>query len=223
HRLLGRRGDRLVVGVGVQAVAVVEDRDQRLQGGANVIEIHTTLPIDKDTDLKKLVLAQERFDFFERTKLRALIPEADINLTLPGQYEKLLEHIAVHRYFMGETAAEPVSEEDAVKHWYDDVYTPLAAVIQKDELLADFPGRTTADLYLWIVEHMWYLREGHNKPVTMEEAAQHFTRNYSRTTKQRLRKLLDSMASFVEDVEKNPEPPMSEPPNPEDEAPSEAS
>ncbi len=33
-------GDRLVVGVGVQAVAVVVDRAERLQGGADVVEVH---------------------------------------------------------------------------------------------------------------------------------------------------------------------------------------
>ena len=38
HRLLGRRGDRLVVGVGVQRVGVVVGRDQRLQRGADVVE-----------------------------------------------------------------------------------------------------------------------------------------------------------------------------------------
>ena len=38
--VLGRRGDRLVVGVGVQRVAVVVDRDQRLQRGADVVEVH---------------------------------------------------------------------------------------------------------------------------------------------------------------------------------------
>ena len=38
HALLGRRGDRLVVGVGVQRVGVVVGRDQRLQRGADVVE-----------------------------------------------------------------------------------------------------------------------------------------------------------------------------------------
>ena len=39
HRRLRGRGDRLVVGVGVQAVAVVVARDQRLQRGADVVEV----------------------------------------------------------------------------------------------------------------------------------------------------------------------------------------
>ena len=38
HALLGRRGDRLVVGVGVQRVGVVVGRDQRLQRRADVVE-----------------------------------------------------------------------------------------------------------------------------------------------------------------------------------------
>ena len=38
HRVFRRRGDRLVVGVGVQRVGVVVGRDQRLQRGADVVE-----------------------------------------------------------------------------------------------------------------------------------------------------------------------------------------
>lgn len=39
HAFFGGRGDGLVVGVGVQAVAVVEQRVQRLQRGADVVEL----------------------------------------------------------------------------------------------------------------------------------------------------------------------------------------
>ena len=40
HRFLSRRCDRLVIGVGVQAVAVVEQRVQRLQCRADVVELN---------------------------------------------------------------------------------------------------------------------------------------------------------------------------------------
>ena len=40
HRILRGCGDGLVKGIGMQAVAVVIDRDQGLQGGADVIERH---------------------------------------------------------------------------------------------------------------------------------------------------------------------------------------
>ena len=38
--VLGRRCDRLVIGIGVQRVAVVINRDQRLQRGADIVEVH---------------------------------------------------------------------------------------------------------------------------------------------------------------------------------------
>ena len=38
HRFFGRRGDRFIVGIGMQRVGVVVGRDQRLQRGADVVE-----------------------------------------------------------------------------------------------------------------------------------------------------------------------------------------
>src|SRR5690606_41118501 len=39
HRLFGRRGNGLVVGIGMQRIAVVVNGIQRLQGGTNVVEV----------------------------------------------------------------------------------------------------------------------------------------------------------------------------------------
>jgi hypothetical protein len=36
---------------------------------------------------------------------------------------------------------------------YDHVYAPLAGIIERSRTLRDFPGRTSADLYLWVIEH----------------------------------------------------------------------
>lgn len=198
-------GDIYFVKDGNHRVSVARDKGQQFID-AHVIEINTPIPVDKDTDLPKLVLAQERFEFYKKTHLHELEPDADIRLSLPGQYSKLLEHIAVHRYFMGENAGHPISEEEAVKHWYEAVYSPLAAVVEKDHLLENFPGRTIADLYLWIIEHLWYMRARDNKDVSVEEAATHFTDTYSRSARRRLRKLIESLATLVADVDRSETP-----------------
>ena len=39
---------------------------------------------------------------------------------------------------------------EAVGDWYDRVYAPVAAVIREQGALRDFPGRTEADIYLWV-------------------------------------------------------------------------
>ena len=138
---------------------------------AHVIEVETKVPIDPDTDMEDLILKSEYADFLQRTKIDEQCPEADLQLTLPGQYENLEEHIAVHRYFMGLEQQRDISQEEAVEHWYDEVYMPVVQVIRERGLLRDFPDRTETDLYLWVMEHRAELEEALGWQVDVEEAA----------------------------------------------------
>jgi hypothetical protein len=47
-------------------------------------------------------------------------------------------------------------------------------MVHERQMLSDFPGRTEADLYLWITEHQHYLRELCGPDVIIERVAQHF-------------------------------------------------
>jgi hypothetical protein len=117
------------------------------------------------------ILRWEYEEFLERTSLDVLRPEADIRFTIAGGYHRLLEHIAVHRYFMGLEQGREIPEDEAVAHWYDTVYRPVIEIIRAHRLLEDFPGRTEADLYLWIMDHLYYLREAYGPEVDAESAA----------------------------------------------------
>jgi hypothetical protein len=147
---------------------------------ANVIEIDVGVPINTEADIDDLIRLQEKADFYVHTRLLDLKPDADIELSLPGGYPELLEHINVHRWFMGEKRKSAVPYLDAVAHWYDKVYLPLVKIIRQGKILDKFPGRTEADLYLWIIEHLWYLREECPECNTsLEQAAVDFTRRFS--------------------------------------------
>ena len=63
------------------------------------------------------------------------------------------EHIDVHRYFMGVDEERDIPYPEAVVHWYDTVYWPVLEAIRTTGILREFPGRTEADLYLWILKH----------------------------------------------------------------------
>lgn len=120
---------------------------------AYVVPVHTKVPLDSHDDLEELILKSEYARFLIDTRLDELRPDADLALTEPGQYDKLLEHISVHRYFMGIDLDRPVTYDEAVVHWYDEVYLPIKESIRENGLLKGFPGRTEADLYLWLAEH----------------------------------------------------------------------
>jgi nucleotide-binding universal stress UspA family protein len=125
---------------------------------AHVVEIRTDIPVTPDLQPDDLIIKAEYAEFLEKTEIKSLFPNVDLSVTAPGQYEKLLEHIEVHRYFMGLDFQRDISYQEAAKHWYEMVYTPFIEPIFERGLLRWFPGRTETDLYLWVSEHLETLK-----------------------------------------------------------------
>ena len=100
-----------------------------------------------------MIRDKEYAGFLEKTRLRELRPAAEVLVSLPGKYEKLLEHIDVHRYYLGVEWQRDFTYEEAVTSWYDTVYLPAVESIREQGLLSEFSGRTEADAYIWMIEH----------------------------------------------------------------------
>lgn len=105
------------------------------------------------TWLDDMIRDTERAAFLERTRLNELRPDAHVEASLPGKYEKILEHIDVHKYYLGIEQGRDVPYAEAVMSWYDRVYTPLVQAIREQGILENFPGRTETDAYVWMVDH----------------------------------------------------------------------
>lgn len=127
----------------------------------------------KDTDwVEKFVLQQDRYSFLERTQILEYRPDAQIEMTVIGQYDSLEKHISVHRWFLGEQKGDEVSYAEAVMSWYDNIYCPLIQIIREQNILEQFPGRTESDLYLWILEKQSDIKAEYDLEVTVADAAQ---------------------------------------------------
>lgn len=109
---------------------------------AYVTEVQSRVSLTADIRPEDLILISEYARFLENTNFDKLRPEADLSVTVPGQYEVIEEHIAVHRYFMGIEQQHEITYSDAVIDWYDDVYFPIVSIIRDKGLLIDFPNRT---------------------------------------------------------------------------------
>ncbi|MGD9092097.1 MAG: universal stress protein [Anaerolineales bacterium] len=118
---------------------------------ANVIEVHTKVPLSPEDQLDDLIIAAEYADFLEHTHLDQLRPKADMKVTAPGRYQLIEEQIQVYGYILSQEQEIPY--EEVVTRWYDEVYTPVVQVIRERGILREFPGRTEADLYLWVSKH----------------------------------------------------------------------
>jgi hypothetical protein len=142
---------------------------------AEVRECYTRVNITPDIKTEDLEILHDKVHFLERTSLDQLRPKSNIKLTIPDGFDRMLEHIAVHRYFMGLDLKRDITEEEAIMHWYDKVYMPIVKVIRKSKVLGEFPDKTEGDLYLWILDHQHYLAAQEGVPLTPpEEAARQF-------------------------------------------------
>lgn len=168
---LYRIGDAYFVKDGNHRVSVARQLGARYIQ-AYVTPVHARVPFSAHDDPEALILKSEYAAFLERTELDRIRPDADLTVTAPGAYHSLLEHISVHRYFMGLDQDRPIPYEEAVAHWYDTVYRPVVDAIRDRGLLHGFEGRTETDLYLWLSEHRGRLHEELGWELPSEQVAQ---------------------------------------------------
>ncbi len=155
---LYKMGEIYFVRDGNHRVSVARERGQTFID-AYVVEIDVPVPVTPDSDLHDLTIKQERMSFFKTTNLDKLRPEADFNTDIEGQYKRLLEHISVHRWYLGEQRGKDVPYEEALLSWYDNVYLPVVEMIRENDLQSEFKSFTEMDLYLWIMEYQALLRD----------------------------------------------------------------
>jgi hypothetical protein len=171
--VLYKVGEVYFVVDGHHRVSVAREQGQKFID-ADVRECSTRVNITPELKPEDLEILGEKVDFLERTGLDRIRPKASIKLTIPDGFDRMLEHVAVHRYFMGLDLQRDISDEEAVAHWYDKVYRPIVGVIRRSGVLRDFPGKTEADLYLWILDRQRYLSAQGRDLMSPARAAREF-------------------------------------------------
>jgi hypothetical protein len=160
---------------------------------AYVYEIDSDIDIQADSDLGKIALAVGKKRFLEKTNIDKLIPNANIELSEPDLYHRLLEHIDVHRYYMGIEQDIEIPYEEAVKSWYYNVYLPFVEAVRKSGILKHFPGRTETDLYVWVIENRDKLQRAKGKTLSPEETVEAFAEEVEPPLLQQVMNTLSSM------------------------------
>ena len=135
--VLYKVGDVYFVVDGHHRVSVAREQGQTFID-AEIRECATRVNITANIKPEDLEILGSKVHFLERTALDNIRPEANIKLTIPDGFERMLEHIAVHRYFMGLDLQRDISEQEAVAHWYDKVYMPIVEVIRRERYLKRF-------------------------------------------------------------------------------------
>jgi hypothetical protein len=126
---------------------------------AYVSEFKTPVGLSADADLDEVITKAEYLEFLQKTGLDELRPGNEIIFTTPGRYQELECLISGYRESLERSRGKPVSYEDAVLEWFDQIYIPVTKQIVDSGALERFPDRTEADLFIWTWQHQAQLLE----------------------------------------------------------------
>jgi hypothetical protein len=143
-------GDIYFVKDGNHRVSVARERGVAFID-AEVIEGHIRIPIDSSMSPRRLLQQVEYAEFLRKTNLDRTRPQHDIRPTALGRYDEIVTHIEGRRRLAEQRTGQLVTLSDAAADWYDNVYLPIALAVREQRLLRDFPDRTEADVYLWVM------------------------------------------------------------------------
>jgi len=142
---------------------------------AHVTEIKTRVPLSKDDDPNEVICKAQYTSFLEETNLDKLRPDCSLTMTISGHYHLLQKEIAAHqRWMIEQQNGKPVTEEDAINSWFDNVYLPIVYQIREQGILHKFQKRTETDIYVLLMEHREELEEALGWEVDRETAVTDF-------------------------------------------------
>jgi hypothetical protein len=170
-------GDVYFVKDGNHRVSVAREHGQHFID-AYVTELIVDVPLDTSLTDRDLLLKEEYSDFLEWTGLHDLRPDERIEFSESGGYLDLVRHINGHRYYLGLERGAAIPLDEAVASWYDNVYLPIVEVIRNENILKQFPQRTEADLYRWIMDHRAHLRDRYGADPGAQAAARDYVATY---------------------------------------------
>lgn len=172
---------------------------------AEVISLGSEIRLDPEMtpeDLKEKVIAWEQSVFFKETGYADLFPEEELVFTATGRYDEIIEHILVHKYYMNEGIEEEFSFRMAMISWHKKVFKPIVDIVQDTHVLARFPGRTAADIYVWISRHWNALKEKYGPSYPIDKAVEDFSLLYGRGVKAQILDMIFRLTSFLTGKEK---------------------
>ncbi len=164
---------------------------------AYVTEIHTKVPLSPETDFNDFILKSEYADFISQTKIDESCPQAELNITAPGQYKILAEQISLHHEKINASNEKDVSLEEATCRWYHDAYLPVIKIIRNRGIMRGFPKRTETDLYVWIAKHQEKLQEALGWSVDIDIAAADLVDQRGETYRQIFKRIKEKVRALV--------------------------
>jgi nucleotide-binding universal stress UspA family protein len=139
---------------------------------AYVTKLATQVPISPDDDIDDIITKAERTKFLTNTQLDQHRPAANIQLSVPGAYKDIQEHIQIYQQYLSQAQKRAFSLPEAAVEWYDHYYCVVVNAINRFGMRRDFPGHTEGDIYMRVWAHRGQVMKETQINVSVDWVAQ---------------------------------------------------
>src|SRR5918996_5291180 len=128
------------------------------RGGAEMIDADVTelvarVPLPAGADMLEVVLRELERIFLEDSGLAAARPGVRVSVSRPAHYLELLENVQVHGYHLMRDRGRVLENAEIAANWYDAIYTPTLAAIDRLLLGRLYREAPAGDLFLVLHRH----------------------------------------------------------------------
>ena len=144
-------GDAYFVVDGHHRVALARRRGmETLDADVTVVRSRWSLGAGAGRD--ELLHAEQEWLFMQESGLAETRPQARIRFSEAVGYSQLLSGVEAHGYRLGLAAGSVVTRGEAAGDWYDRVFLPSVAAIERERVEGICASPTLADRFLWLGE-----------------------------------------------------------------------
>lgn len=176
-------GGAYFVSDGHHRVALAKERSASYID-ADVTRLHTSYALDADVDVCQLVHTEQQRMLLESSGLAQARPDVRIEFSRPGGYPELLELVKAHGYDLARRRGSLPTPAEVAADWYDSVYAPAIAALERESLPETYRYKTDADLFLWVYQRRRALRavrsDADFDAAARDTAAEHVSRRLQR-------------------------------------------
>jgi len=133
--------------------AALARREGRAAIDADVTELIARVPLAAGADMLEVVLRELERIFLEDSGLADGRPGVRVEVSRPAHYLELLENIQVHGYHLMRGRGRVVDDAAIAADWFDAIYTPTLAAIERLQLDRLYRDAPPGDLFLVLHRH----------------------------------------------------------------------
>jgi hypothetical protein len=120
---------------------------------ADVTELIARVPLPAGADMLEVVLRELERIFLEDSGLAESRAHVRISVSRPAHYLELLENVQVHGYHLMRGRGRVLENAEIAADWYDAIYSPTLAAIERLQFDRLNPDAPPGDLFLVLHRH----------------------------------------------------------------------